>query len=483
MARKLNAVALFCWTILVVVIVVSLRPPVPLIGDDTPDYVESAFRTLEMLRPTVVAGRDPGYPIFLALIFAAGGGLSTAVLLQEATWSALMIALAATAQKITGNAYSLAPIILVAMYPGLLMYRNLILPEAIYAVLLNLSVLSLLLATSAKNPIRCWMVAAAILIAFVAACFKIQGVLVAIAIVPLGVWIAWPLTPARVAVIVLSSASALIIFATTSRVNSSSSDRFSVFYGRKVLFCNHLNIVLASEAARREIAVLAGDHADAMVSRLATDLHSGQVWPVLGFNSDECSLDPILDQYLMRDDTSPPYEISASYQRIFLVAILDRPLQYIGKVIHQMYNGFWFSWPPHGLIPIVTSTEQVSELMKEHGFPAAAPGGPIQGWLLSDFGRASFYLFRGLSAAFVAAVACWLIITISRRRTEFSLRASIVIISWTAAILTSAAAHTVDIWRYLVPAAPMVALFLSMVGTELTEVVNARRPEHVPPFV
>ena len=54
--------------------------------------------------------------------------------------------------------------------------------------------------------------------------------------------------------------------------------------------------------------------------------------------------------------------------------------------------------------------------MKEHGFSAVAIGAPIEGWILSDFGRASVYLFRGLSAAFVAAVVCWIIITISRRR-------------------------------------------------------------------
>ena len=348
--RRLNAVALFCWAILVAVIVVSLRPPVPVIWDDTPAYVELAFRTLEMLRPTVVTGRDPGYPIFLALIFAAGRSLSTAVLFQEAAWVALMIMLAATAQKITKNAYSLGPIILVAMYPGLLMYRNFIMPEAIYTVLLNISVLSLLLATSAKNPIRCWLAAAAILVAFVAACFKIQGIVVAIAMAPFGVWIARPYTPGRAAVIVLSCVVAMTAFATVSRVATSSTDAYSVVFGRKILFCNQLNIVLASKAARREIAVLAGDHADAMISRLTADLNSTrQIWPTLGFYGDECMFDPVLDQYLMRDNTSPPYEIAGAYQRIFLVAILDRPLQFIGKVIHQIYYGLWFSWPPHGL--------------------------------------------------------------------------------------------------------------------------------------
>jgi hypothetical protein len=479
MARRLNAVALFWWTILVAVIVVSLRPPVPVIWDDTPAYVESAFRTLEMLRPTVVAGRDPGYPIFLALIFAAGGSLRTAVILQEAAWGVLMIALAATAQKITRNAYSLGPIILVAMYPGLLMYRNIILPETIYTVLLNLSVLSLLLATSAKNPVRCWMAAVAILIAFIAACFKIQGVLVAIAMVPLGVWIARPYTPARAAVIVLSCATALTAFATVSRVAASSSDAYSVVFGRKTLFCNHLNIVLASEAARREIAVLAGDHSDAMASRLTADLNSRrQIWPTLGFYGDECTFDPVLDEYLTGRDKSSPLEIAASYQRIFLAAVLDRPLQYFGKVMHQMYYGLWFSWPPHGLSPTIglgssSATERVSELMNERGLTEAAFDEPIQGWILSDFGRASVYLFRALSAAFVAGFMYWIIITASRRRTEFSLGAGIVIVSWTASILISAAAHTLDLWRYLVPATPMVGLFLSMVGADLMEAVGA----------
>jgi hypothetical protein len=488
-ARNLSArrLTLFWWAILVAAIIFSLRPPIPVLWNDTPAFVESAFRTLEMLRPTVTGGRDPGYPTFLAMTFAVGGSLSTVVVLQQAAWAALMIALAITAQRLTRTAYSLGPIILVAMYPGLLLYRNIILAETLYTVFLNLAVLALLVATTVKNSIRCWMVAAAILVAVVAACFKIQGILVAIAVVPLGVWIAWPYTPARAAVIVLSVAAALTLFATASRVGASSSDRQSVLFGAKTLFCMHANIVLASEAARGEIATLTGERADAMLSHLATDLNwRREGWPTLptlGFFGDYCLFDPILDQYLAKNDTSPAAEIAAAYQRLFLVAILDRPLQYIGKVIYQMYYGPWFSWPPHGLDRTVAGSTaddraSVLESMKKHGFPPSTIGfgdGSIEGWILSDFGRASTYLFRSLSAAFVAAVICSIMIAARRRRTEFLVQSGIVILLWTASTLTTAAAYTLDVWRYIVPATPMVGLLLSIVGVELVEIFVAHR--------
>src|ERR1700740_3246679 len=104
---------------LLVAIVVSFRPAVPIIWGDTPSFVESAFRTLEAGRPTVTGGRDPGYPAVLAMTFAFGGDLATVVRLQQAAWVVLMLALAATAQGTMRNAVGLVPILLVATYPGL----------------------------------------------------------------------------------------------------------------------------------------------------------------------------------------------------------------------------------------------------------------------------------------------------------------------------------------------------------------------------
>src|ERR1700685_1592983 len=67
------------WAALLVAIVVSWRPAVPVIWGDTPAFVESALQTLEAGTPTVAGGRDPGYPTFLAVTFAFGGDFATVV--------------------------------------------------------------------------------------------------------------------------------------------------------------------------------------------------------------------------------------------------------------------------------------------------------------------------------------------------------------------------------------------------------------------
>src|SRR5262249_24043386 len=61
MNRQLN-LSLLWWLILLTALVGSLRPLTPVIWDDTPAFVDSAFQTLETWRPSAVGGRDPGYP-------------------------------------------------------------------------------------------------------------------------------------------------------------------------------------------------------------------------------------------------------------------------------------------------------------------------------------------------------------------------------------------------------------------------------------
>jgi hypothetical protein len=160
--------AVLAWAALLVAIAVSFRPAVPIIWGDTPSFVESALRTLEAGRPTVAGGRDPGYPAFLAMTFAFGGGLRTVVYLQQAAWAFLMLALAATAQAATRNAGGLVPIILVATYPGLLLFRNVLTAELPFAVFLNLAVAGLLVATCVGKTARCFAVAASVVCAALA---------------------------------------------------------------------------------------------------------------------------------------------------------------------------------------------------------------------------------------------------------------------------------------------------------------------------
>jgi hypothetical protein len=474
--------AVLAWAALLVTIVVSFRPAVPVIWGDTPPFVESAFRTLEAGRPTVAGGRDPGYPVLLAVTFTFEGDLGTVVRLQQAAWTILMLALAATAQSATRNALGLVPIILVAMYPGLLLFRNVLTADLLFAVFLNLAVAGLLVATCVGKAARRCAVATSILCAALAACFRSQGLLVPIAAVLLGVHLARPDTSARLAVIAVSVAAALALLAAGSRFGASSSDQASTVFVPKTLFCNHLNIVLASDAARREIASAAGDRADATMARLVADFRTepGR-WPVLGFFGDACLFDTALDRDVA-DDTGDAVGAAVVYRRIFLAAVRDRPLDYAGKFVRQMAYGASVAWPPYGLDPAIgVSTDDVplvSDIMTRHG-RAAQPidlqGGPVRIGLLSDLPGVSLHLFEALSTAFVIAVMFWTVSAVRRRHSRFLTRAGIVIVMWVASIVTAAGAHTLDVSRYLVPAVPMVGLMLSLFAVELTETIACLR--------
>jgi hypothetical protein len=485
--RRLNIVELLLWVVLVAAIVASLRPPIPVIWGDTPPFLESALRTLEAGKLTVVGGRDPGYPAILALTFGLNGDLQTVVLLQEATYAALILALAVTAQTVAGSPYALWPVILLAMYPGALMFRNVITAEMFYLVFLTLAVLGLLLATSAKEALRLWLIAAAVFFAALATCCKSQGLFALLVVIALGFWIGWPYTPRRLAPVICSCVAALALVVTLSRVGVSPSDRASTVFVAKTFFCNHLNIVFASEAARREMAAVAGGNADEFTARLATDFASKRnSWPTLGFFGDECFYDAGLDQYLTKTRENPsalqPQDIAASYWRIFLAAILDRPLLYVGKIVRQMAYGVSVAWPPYGLEPTIpVSTDDVvhvAEIMSRHALPALDSTlleRPVRGWILGNLGRFSTALFKGLSAAFEAAGILWIIATASGLSPAFSVRGGVIIVLWLASISTSAAAHTLDIWRYLVPSTPMVALMLSLSGVELAKAIRVHR--------
>jgi hypothetical protein len=282
-------------------------------------------------------------------------------------------------------------------------------------------------------------------------------------------------------VIAVSVAAALALLAAGSRFGASNSDQASAVFVPKTLFCNHLNIVLASDAARREIVSAAGDRADATMARLAADFAAepGR-WPVLGFFGDACLFDTELDRDVV-GDAENVVGAAAAYRRIFLAAVRDQPLAYAAKFIRQMAYGALVAWPPYGLEPVIpVSTDDVphvSDIMARHGRatqPIDLQGGPVRIGLLSDLPGISAYLFRALSSAFVIAVIFWAVTAIRRRRSGFVTRAGIVIVMWAASIATAAGVHTLDVWRYLIPAVPMVGLMLSLFAVEL-----ARGPSRI----
>ena len=73
------------------------------------------------------------------------------------------------------------------------------------------------------------------------------------------------------------------------------------------------------------------------------------------------------------------------------------------------------------------------------------------------------------------AAIFWTVTAVRRRRPGFVTRAGIVIVMWSAAIATAAGAHTLDVWRYLIPAVPMVGLMLSLFAVELAETIVCLR--------
>ena len=120
----------------------------------------------------------------------------------------------------------------------------------------------------------------------------------------------------------------------------------------------------------------------------------------------------------------------------------------------------------------------VSDIITQHGFAARLNdlhGEPIPLGLLSDLPRISTYLLQALSASFIGAIVYWAVNAVRRRRVEFVTRTSIVIMMWVASIATAAAAHTLDVWRYLIPSVPMVGLTLSLLVAELADAVVPRR--------
>jgi hypothetical protein len=387
-----------------------------------------------------------------------------------------------TAQAATRNAAALVPIILVATYPGLLLFRNVLTADLLFAVFLNLAMAGLLLAACIGKTARGYAVAAAVLCAALAACFRSQGILVPIAAVLVGARLAWPDTPARLAVMAVSVAAALALLAAGSRLTASDSDQASVVFVPKTMFCNHLNIVLASDAARREIAAAAGDRADATMARLAADFAAEpDRWRVLGFFGDACLFDTALDRDVA-GGAGNAAGAAAVYWRIFLAAVRDRPLAYAGKFVRQMVYGASVAWPIYGLDPVIpVSTDDVphvSDIMARHGRavqPIDLQGGPVRIGPRSDLPIFSAYLFMALSIVFVIAILLWTVTAVRRQRSEFSTRAGIVIAMWAASIVTAAGAHTLDVARYLVPAVPMVGIVLSLFAVELAETITSLR--------
>jgi hypothetical protein len=265
----------------------------------------------------------------------------------------------------------------------------------------------------------------------------------------------------------------LLLIAGNTAIRDHSPDSFSRLYAQKVIFCNHLNIFLSSAAAKEHLSSLMNDEAAQFLRLAERDLNSNaQDWPTLGFWGDACVFDRELDQLVARN---PGGEASApnTYFGLFVSSVADRPFDYVAKVARQFRYGVGMGWPPHGSGEFVTGTDgayhAVASLLNPGtkygtGWPDSKPA--VRGGLLGPYGGATNYVYRAVSLIFAVAMvalpAMWAM------RARFDARQlkqlSILVAIWLASISTAAFTHTLDVWRYIATATPLVALIVAIFG-------------------
>ena len=102
----------------------SLRPAVVVFWNDSPAFLLSALRTIESHFPTVLAGRDIGYPLFLAFWLDLTGTLESVVVAQQIIFVLIIAIVAFALVNFTNNIYYALFSVMLAMYPGLLIYKS-----------------------------------------------------------------------------------------------------------------------------------------------------------------------------------------------------------------------------------------------------------------------------------------------------------------------------------------------------------------------
>lgn len=455
------------WLSIFIAIGFSLRQPVPLVWGDSPGFLESALLTLASGSPITVDGRDTAYPTLLAFVFAHGGNLSDIVLLQQASWALTVVLVAWTVVHVTGRHLTLIPVLLLAIYPGELIYRHIVLAESFYSVTLALVGCLAVLAIQSTGRVRSTTLAFGTLIAGIAACLKSIGLFVVVLMVLLSLWFVIRRLAWHSGFIIVSVIAAISLVAGNSYVRSSSPDPYSHLFVQKTLFCNHADIFLKSEGARQLATALLGDTSGRFLARVSEDVSSkSQSWPTLGFYADACQFDPELDR--LASENSKGVGAAKVYRSLFLSSLGDSPLDYARKVFHQIRYGLVMAWPPNGGVELIKNTEsaytRVSQLMsgnESRDKIGLSESASVSGW---SQGTLEVYLWRIVSLVVAAVVLGTPIAWIFRARLNRTLLVQLSLVSalWFSSIVIPALTTTLDIWRYISPSTPLAALAVAL---------------------
>ncbi len=460
------------WAAFLLVMASSLRVPSPILWNDSPAFVQAALLSLQAGVPTTVAGRDFGYPAILATVFALKGDLATVVLLQQMAWTAAMLFVAATATRIAGTWIGLSVAVLLATYPGMLIFRHIIMAEAFYSALLAASACLVVRAIGNGSGHRVrWLVWATLLSAG-AACIKSSGLACFGLIALVTLCLSYRKSRSALRWATLSIVVGATLVGGGFALRASSADSYSRAFAQKTIFCNHLNIFLASDVAKRRLSELLGEESRQFVALAEADYRSqAQAWPTLGFYGDACMFDRELDRAIDSGTSGDPGQLSATYRMLVVTAIADQPIAYVRKVANQFRYGLMMSWPPMGdsagISGVPGATAEVAAMVAQSGRPVEGwltEAAVIAGWPMSPRGRMADYFYRAVSLLIALTVAAVPLAWLYRARFDRTRLVQLTFVSalWLAHIAIPALSHTLDIWRYIASAAPVGALIITL---------------------
>ena len=453
----------------------------PAVWPDSQLFVSSAIQSLQS-GSLVLGNVNIGYVAAIAAALSSGAGLSTLMFLQHLVWAVSLGLCAYTVVKLTKSRLWILPLLLLAAYPGIQIYQNLILTESFYTSVLTIATCLLLLAHQTTMPkIAAVNIGVALAFAGMAPLLKAQGFAPFATILACTLYVAARKSVRTVLVCILASALTVSAVAYGQWIRGNSTDAVAVLFGPKTVFSAHLNLVLKSPSTRERAVETFGPSADAILERLKGDMASrtGE-YKTLGFFSDACHYDRELDQMAINAQGLGASGLARWYRDAFVHAVLERPWSYITKVTHQLVYGLKMSVPPHALGVTIggddSSHAAILTMLVNAGFPRTGleVNGPIDSPILAHYEGVANLLSRGMS--FLAAIALLMSLLgplFARwRNNSLSAFCAMVALVWFSQIGEIALVHTLDVWRYIVPVVPAAFLAVSLAGCVTVRLVS-----------
>jgi hypothetical protein len=451
----------------------------PLVWNDSTTFVSSALATLGSGTLQLHAGRGPGYVQLLAAMFKLPATLTDLVVLQYATWAATVALAAATVAWLLNWRHALLFVALVAGYPGIQYFQNLLMAESLYTSALTAALCLLLLGARATGVVRATvLLLGSIALAAAAGLLKIQGLAPFTVIGAAALWLAWRPGLRKGAVLVtLLTCVAAAQLAGSLQAKSRSADADSSLFGPKTLFCIHLDLALASDTTAPLAQQAFGAKSATFLQSLRKDYASTTAqFKTLGFYADACQYDTEIDRIGI--ESIGIEKLGRWYRDAFMASVARHPLGYVRKVAIQVAYGLKMSMPPLALGDSYASAPDqqamVRRMMAEAGLPVSdlGGGGAVGAPAFARTEPVTSFVLRLLSVAMSLALLAALagILWGRWRKHPDATPALLAALVWFAQIGGVALTHTLDVWRYITPVVPaglLALVFAARIAADL----------------